>query len=303
MARWPPKPFKLHFPIATLQANSCGMDPVFRYSADRLPITLILSLTLLDFVLYFTVSNVWVLLAYFVLTIVPKGCICAWNHHHQHTKTFLWTPLNRLLEMSFALHTGVTTNQWLLHHVFGHHHNYLDQTKDESRWQRKDGSTMGEIEYTLKVAATAYPRAWVVGLRYPRHLRTHIVYTIMTVLLVLALVLYQPMQGVLLFVLPMITGLLITAWATYDHHAGLATDDDFTSSYNVMNKAYNVMTGNLGYHTAHHHKQGVHWSELPRLHEEIKHKIPAELYRRSYWDTVTELPMSIWRILPRLGGA
>ncbi|MBO6657314.1 MAG: fatty acid desaturase [Pseudomonadales bacterium] len=276
------------------------MDPVFRYSADRLPVTLILSLTLLDFIMYFTASNVWVLLSYFVLTLIPKGCICAWNHHHQHTKTFNWTPLNRLLEMSFSLHTGVTTNQWLLHHVFGHHHNYLDQEKDESRWQRNDGSTMGELEYTIKVAATAYPRAWGVGKRYPRHLRTHLIYTALTLILAVALVVYQPLQGFILFIMPMLAGLLITAWATYDHHAGLPTEDDFTSSYNVMNKAYNVMTGNLGYHTAHHYKQGVHWSELPKLHDEIKHLIPEELYRRSYWDYVTDVPMNFIRTLVAL---
>ncbi len=99
-----------------------------------------------------------VLLVYFVLTIIPKGCICAWNHHHQHTVTFKWLPLNRLLELSYALHTGVTTNLWLLHHVLGHHHNYLDQTKDESRWKRKSGEKMGMIEYTLSVALTAYYR-------------------------------------------------------------------------------------------------------------------------------------------------
>ena len=73
---------------ATLRSNSPGRNPVFRYPADRLPVSLILSLTLLDFIVYFTVDSIWLLLSYFVLTIVPKGCICAWNHHHQHTKTF-----------------------------------------------------------------------------------------------------------------------------------------------------------------------------------------------------------------------
>ncbi|MEM7291069.1 MAG: fatty acid desaturase, partial [Pseudomonadota bacterium] len=127
------------------------------------------------------------LLTYFVLMIIPKGCICSWNHHHQHTKTFKQTPPNRILELSYALHTGVTTNLWLLHHVFGHHHNYLDQTKDESRWMRKDGSTMGEWEYTLNVAATAYYRGFQVGKRYPKHLRTHLIYTGLTAALVVLL--------------------------------------------------------------------------------------------------------------------
>ncbi len=252
---------------------------------------MILSLTVTDFVLYFTVENVWLLLAYFVLMIIPKGCICSWNHHHQHTKTFSWTPLNRILELSFALHTGVTTNLWLLHHVFGHHHNYLDQTIDESRWQREDGTTMGEWEYTWNVASTAYYRGYLVGKRHPRHYRTHLIYTIITAAIVASLAIYQPMQALILFIMPMMIGLLITAWATYDHHAGLPTDNDFCASYNNMNPLFNLMTGNLGLHTAHHHKQGVHWSELPELHEQIKEHIPAEVYRTSLWDNVTDIAL------------
>lgn len=264
---------------------------MLRYSADRLPVFLIFALTALDFIMYFTVESPWLLMSWFVLMIIPKGCICSWNHHHQHTRTFLWTPLNRLLELSYALHTGVTTNLWLLHHVFGHHHNYLDQTKDESRWQRTDGTQMGEWEYTWKVAATAYYRGFLVGRRYPGHLRTHLIYTAVTLLLVALLVAFKPLQGLILFVVPMVVGLLITAWATYDHHAGLPTDDDFGASYNNMNPLFNLLTGNLGYHTAHHFRQGTHWSRLPQLHAEISDRIPTATYRRSVWDAVTDLPL------------
>ena len=259
---------------------------MLRFKADLIPVTLILSLTALDFVLYFTLDNIWLLSAYFVLTIIPKGCICSWNHHHQHTRTFKSTVLNRIMELSYALHTGVTTNLWLLHHVLGHHHNYLDQTKDESRWMRKDGTIMGMLEYTLNVAATSYYRGFKVGKRFPKLLRTHLIYTALAFSLAAALTAYHPMQGIMLFILPMITGLLITAWATYDHHTGLVTEDHFEASYNNMNPMFNLVTGNLGYHTAHHYKQGVHWSQLPALHEKIKHRIPAHLYNSSKWDAL-----------------
>ena len=95
--------------------------------------------------------------------------------------------------------------------------------------------------------------------------------------LVALLVAYRPVAGLLVFILPMLMGLFLTAWATHDHHAGLKTDDDYTASYNNLNPLYNLLTGNLGYHTAHHLKGGLHWSKLPRLHEKIKHKIPDEL--------------------------
>ena len=51
-------------------------------------------------------------------------------------------------------------------------------------------------------------------------------------------------------------------------------------TYNVMHKWYNIVTGNLGYHTAHHMKQGLHWSELPKYHESIMDQIPEHLYRK-----------------------
>jgi fatty acid desaturase len=250
---------------------------LFKYAADRLPVAIILLLSVVDFSLYFLVENVWLLALFWIVMIIPKGKICAWNHHHQHTLTFKQKGLNRLLELFYALHTGITTNLWMLHHVLGHHQNYMDQTKDESRWQHKSGKTMGEIEYTMIVASTAYFRGFKVGDRFPKLQQIFMLYTIITLSVVTVLTYFNPLASLFLFILPMITGLLLTAWATYDHHSGLSTDNKFEASRNNLNRFYNITTGNLGYHTAHHHEQGVHWSLLPKLHEQIKHKIPTHL--------------------------
>jgi fatty acid desaturase len=185
--------------------------------------------------------------------------------------------MNRLLESFYALHTGVTTNLWLLHHVLGHHLNYLDQTTDESRWKRNSGENMGELEYTFNVAGTAYYRGYQVGKAHPRIQKEFLTFSALTFLIVAALVAYNPIAGLFLFVLPMIIGLLLTSWATYDHHAVLDTDNEFEASRNNLHPFFNLITGNLGYHTAHHYKQGVHWSKLPALHEKIKDKIPNSL--------------------------
>jgi len=254
---------------------------VFKHAADRIPVTLILALSTLDFCLYFLVDNPYVLGLYFYAMIIPKSQICAWNHHHQHTSTFRLTLPNRLLEFFYALHTGVSTNLWLLHHVYGHHRHYLDQTRDESRWLRKDGTQMGELEYSLIVAATAYYRGYKVAKDYPKEQKQFFFYSALTFTLVALLVVYRPIPGLLVFILPMLMGLFLTAWATYDHHAGLKADDDYKASYNNLNPLFNLLTGNLGYHTAHHLKGGLHWSKLPQLHEKIKHKIPDELILKS----------------------
>ena len=86
-------------------------------------------------------------------------------------------------------------------------------------------------------------------------------------------------------------GLLITAWGTYDHHASLPAENAFCSSYNNINPLLNFVTGNLGFHNAHHYKKGLHWSELPQLHEKIKDNIPPAVYKSSFWDAVTKMPV------------
>lgn len=255
---------------------------MFKHSADRIPVTIILLASLLDFSLYLFVENIFILIIYFVLMILPKSQICAWNHHHQHTPTFRFKLANRVLEFFYALHTGVTTNLWVLHHVLGHHHNFLDQKKDESRWLDSNGRQMGEIEYTLIVASTAYYRGYQVGKSHPKAQKIFLTYGLITFALVALLLWANPIPALFLFVLPMIVGMLITSWATYEHHAGLNTDNEFEASFNNTNRWYNLFTGNLGYHTAHHHKQGVHWSKLPELHNKIKGEIPAELIRTSW---------------------
>lgn len=256
-------------------------NSIFRFKEDRWPVAIILSLTVLDFILYFAVTSITVFITYYAIMLIPKGVICAWNHHHQHLFTFRNKNLNRILEFFYALHTGVSTHLWRLHHVLGHHLNFLDQEKDESRWKRKDGSKMGVLEYSLNVALTAYPRGYTVGKKHPKQLKVFVRYTALTFALVIGLVIWNPLAALFLFVLPMATSLLFTAYVTYEHHSGLDTDNEFEASYNNLNPVFNFLTGNLGYHTAHHHKQGVHWSKLPQLHAKIADKIPENLYQKS----------------------
>ena len=258
------------------------MTTLFRHREDRIPVIVITLFFTLDIAAYFLLDNIWLLLSYWLLMIWPKGIICAWNHHHQHTPTFKHTFANRILELIYAMHTGVTAKLWVLYHVLGHHHNYLDQNKDESRWKRKSGKAMGRIEYTLNVAITAYYRGYKVGKKHPRPMKIFLISTVVTLFVVIALTWHRPLPALLCFILPMIGSLIFTAWVTHSHHAGLDVDNVFEASYNNTSPIYNLLTGNLGYHTAHHYKQGVHWSRLPELHETIKNKIPEHLYETSY---------------------
>jgi fatty acid desaturase len=253
---------------------------LFRHPEDRIPVLIFACVFAVDLLVYFTASQWWVPLLWMGLMAIPKGWISAWNHHHQHVTMFRHALPNRLLEIVFGFQTGVTSHAWFLHHVVGHHRNYLDQSKDESRWKRLDGTTMGEVEYSLMTALTAYPRAWRVGRDYPQARRIFLAMGLLQVALLGVLFWHNWYNALFVFLLPMCLSLYLVAWATYFHHVGLETAEHSKASYNILHRGYNLMTGNLGYHAAHHAKHGLHWSKLPELHAQMAKDIPSTLYRQ-----------------------
>lgn len=250
----------------------------FRYKADRLPVLLFTLLFCIDLILFFTVENRWFIFSWFCITLYLKGNICSWNHHHQHVSTFKNTFLNRVLEIIYGFQTGATSKAWTLHHVLGHHKNYLDQKIDESRWQRPDGKTMSVLEYIFKVTATVHYRIYLVGKKHPKIFKTYTLMLGLQLVILSAFYALNWFNAFFLFGLPMVVGLALTVWATYAHHSDLDTKNEYEGSRNILHPFYNLMTGNLGYHTAHHIKQGIHWSKLPEFHATIADKIPATCY-------------------------
>lgn len=258
---------------------TAGLMQFFQYREDRLPVLLMLSLSAINFAIYWWVRDPRLLVLWTLVGIIPKGWTCAWNHHHQHVMTFRQPILNRLLEIPYCFLTGITSHGWVLHHVVGHHRNYMNQDLDESRWRHKDGRVMTEAYYTFHNTLWAYPRCLAMGLRRPKYLPVFLGMAALNLTLLGLAFAHAPLAALLVYAIPMLVSLTLTVQATYDHHAGLFSTDPMTASYNVMDRWYNLATLNLGYHTAHHYRPIVHWSRLPELHAKIAPQIPKELYR------------------------
>lgn len=252
-----------------------------RKKIDYYPVSVILLIFSLDLLVFFFSPNWYITVLYTIVSGYIKGFICVFNHHHQHYKFFSVKWANRAIEFIMGLQTGVVGELWVLHHTLGHHKNYLDQNEDESAWKKNNGKIMNVVEYTFNVGSTAYQRGFQVGQKYPRE-QKRLIQNIIVTLIAIALLAYLNWYNTLIiFVLPMVILLYTTVLDTYKHHAGLDTDDPYQATYNIIDPTYNWFTCNLGYHTAHHLQCGKHWAELPALHEEIKDKIPQELYREA----------------------
>lgn len=254
---------------------------IFRHRADGAAAALVLVTFSLQMYLFFTVSQPWHLAGYtFLLSIVQvsSGAICH-NHHHVNVFTRAW--LNRPFEVILYLQTGTSPFSWTIHHNIGHHKSYLDQHKDPSKWQEPDGRTMSRLKYDVLNALLIYPQIRRIGQQHPVLFRRFVFWLVISNLVLCTLIWLNPVNALIQFVLPMLAMLFILLDNTYQQHSGLSTHDHFVASRNVEHWLYNIPSWNLGYHTAHHLLPGLHWTELPRLHEQIRARIPPQLISRT----------------------
>jgi fatty acid desaturase len=172
---------------------------------------------------------------------------------------------------------GMLPYGYTLHHNIGHHRHYLDQTRDSNRWRRPDGSTMGPWEFAGRLCVAMYPTVWRIGRSHPAVFRRFLRMTAVCTAILATLIAIHPLNAFLVFVLPLPFALLLQAQATHWQHAGLASDAPLRASRSFVDRAYNLRTLNLGYHTAHHLRPSLHWSKLPAFHATIAAEIPPEL--------------------------
>ena len=271
---------------ARIDVPAGSRGSILRYKADRGPVAFVL-LMFAAHALTWTYATPWIAaLSILPLTILSM-LVAPINHHHQHLNTFRSALLNRGYDLLLALQTGVSPYAWVLHHNLGHHRNYLHQRPhshaDQSSWTRVDGRQMSRVEYTFDLLLRHQADILQVGLEHPKQLRS---------LLLMKLPLYgllglglwlNPLNTLLVFLIPAFLTLTHTIWATYEHHAGSDTASHLTASVNRDNRVFNLLSGNLGLHTAHHMRPGVHWSLLPQLHAQIRHQIPEEQILTGFW--------------------
>lgn len=262
---------------------------------DFWPVVITFSVFLLQLLALF-VPQLWsILLA--VAVLYCCGTTAAFQHHHGHCAVFKKKRLNQLLDSIMSFQSGITPYAWVLHHNIGHHGNYMNQYPkqeheviDASNWTREDGSVMNRWEYVWYNRARMHKRCADVGKKAKKIFSQYILFRRLHFIFVGALLGLGFWAGgwqgiisaIILFVgIPQLMVLFVFE-TTYDHHSGLFTEDKHEASRNILGSFYNISRLNLGYHTAHHIKPGLHWSELPKYHASIASKIPEDLIDQDY---------------------
>jgi beta-carotene hydroxylase len=88
-------------------------------------------------------------------------------------------------------------------------------------------------------------------------------------------------KALVLLLIPQQLALFLIQCTNYLQHIECDPESQWNHSRNFEGWLLNTVLFNNGYHTVHHFKPGIHWSETPKLHREMAHRFDPELRVRS----------------------
>lgn len=250
---------------------------VLHHPADRWTVAYTAMVLAVQLGIFFLVEPLWLAAGLVVLFLPVQAVAIACNHYQHHRNVFRSRLLNRLYESVLFLETGMPSYLITLHHNLGHHKHYLDPEQDTLGWKRPDGTARSLAECLWRNSVGHLTWTVRIGRRFPKVYRKLKLWLVLGSLPLAVLLWLDPAKAAVVFLLPMALMIANVARLGYEQHAGLDLDDHLTASRNIEGRWYNRLTFNSGYHTAHHLKPGVHWSELPALHRRLRDRIPTEL--------------------------
>jgi fatty acid desaturase len=274
--------------------GSCSREGAFViHPADRLNVTR----ALLAPLIFFSPFLISVALPYQILIVaLILAMICDTNyilHLQIHRPFSRIKSLNLLLEFCLGAVTGMTSSNWRIQHLYGHHFGVDYAYRIETAQELRKYSTRGAISFSARSIwptmtgpfVEAYRKGILNNITSPINYRWAFCEQILLVVFVFVLMMLN-MQIVLVYVIPWyLLNCFISRYIDYLNHYGCdeQSADIFSRANNSLSGWFNYTTNNFGFHTAHHLRPGAHWTELPDIHQKVADKIPQHCLKSFSW--------------------
>jgi fatty acid desaturase len=210
------------------------------------------------------------------------------SHNHNHISMWKWRPLNLLTSYVIAIYYGHPAIAWVPTHNQVHH-KLNNKPGDTSRSPKffKGNHLLSLLVYpTLTgIAQQAEIRAFF-GELYRKNRKAWWMAVSEYVVFfgfMLAMFLLDWRKAILYFLIPQQFSLFVIQVFNYVQHVEADAYSDWNHSRNFVSPVLNALLFNNGYHTVHHLKPGVHWSQTPALHAQHLDKIHPSLLQKSWW--------------------
>ncbi|WP_424362651.1 fatty acid desaturase [Methylocystis parvus] len=234
------------------------------------------ALFFIPFVFDFTVAQAG---AYIALFTAVDGRVNYLLHWHVHRPFTTSRPVNLLLDFLLGAATGITASNWRIQHVHGHH-----AGRDAA--YRAAGADLSAPYSVIDAVGFCFRSLWPSmvapfveafdkgvrnNLNSPINYRWAFAEQFLFATFVVTLAVWRPALTGLILVPWYLAVVFCTRYVDYMNHYGCDERgaDPMALANNTLHAGYNAVSGNLGYHTAHHLDPSGHWADLPKRHAEI----------------------------------
>jgi beta-carotene hydroxylase len=209
-------------------------------------------------------------------------------HNHNHVPMWKNNTLNTITDYWITLFYGFPAFAWVPTHNRNHHH-YNNREGDYTityRYSEKNhaGTVLSYpavSSYFQQTPITSYLQDLWTRNR-PRFFQAVLQYVALGLWIVAAL-LIDWQKALLYVVIPQQVALFSILVFNYVQHVHADEESDYNHSRNFVGPFLNTLLFNNGFHTVHHERANVHWSELPAAHAKVAHLIDDSLNEPSFW--------------------
>lgn len=210
-------------------------------------------------------------------------CVATITHNSIHAPMFRSRTLNKVWQVVLTLGYGHPVSSYVPGHNMSHHNHtqtakdVMRTTKARFRWNLLNLFTfMPAVGRDIMANDIAFTKA--MRQRRPRWFRQLVIEGVVFFGVSAALLLADvfatgsprfPWMFVLYWYLPHFAAAWGIITINYFQHDGCDQDHEWNHSRNFVGGFLNWWTCNNGYHTVHHMKPGMHWSELPAFHDRV----------------------------------
>lgn len=218
----------------------------------------------------------------FILSLYLAITVAVIAHNHNHVPMWKSSFLNHVTDNWITLFYGFPAFAWTPTHNKNHH---------------KFNNRQGDFTITYRFSEAnniltllSYPSISSYFQQSPvmNHLRglykdkRNKFYLALTQYLVLGLfiiiaLLLDWRKALFFIIIPQQVALFVIMIFNYIQHVHADEESPYNHSRNFTSGFTNFMMFNNGYHTAHHNKASVHWSQLPAAHKKLAHLIAPHL--------------------------
>lgn len=217
-------------------------------------------------------------------------------HLHIHRPFSRSRFLNVVLDLSMGAVSGMTSSNWRIQHLYGHHCGVDLPYRGDRAWHMERYTWLRATSYSItslwgtffEPIRESFRKGILANVETPISYRWAFCEQMLLLAFVTVLAWWQP-RLVLVYLLPWyLLTQFITRYVDYLNHYGCneRSDNRYEHANNSLSWWFNVTTHNFGYHTAHHIRPGAHWTELPEIHRSIADRIPEKNLKSFSWSGI-----------------